>query len=295
MKIDGSDVGRDETYLKCEDHSCLQESKSDLPNCHQEQTLPTQSLEAQCEPGSNLEADDYCTIVKWICHILIKLKLNYNCSNTLFLLIITIINFILALIKHPLHLFFPKTLNDLMLISNLKVFNECEVMAVCPNVKCNCIYKLTEIVKIRNGEVVPAVCKNKVFAKPCLAELSYFENLSFGRKKLVPFKQFPFLPPSKWISLFFKNKEFVTLIEQRPEPSSDGSLRDMWDGRSLRQFSKDTRDETSPLLEDKNNLALLLYLDFFNPFTRTVHSSGVLCMTVLNLPRCVRHQKNGQC
>ena len=32
-------------------------------------------------------------------------------------------------------------------------------------------------------------------------------------------------------------------------------------------------------------------LDFFNPFTRAVHSSGVLCMTVLNLPRCVRHQK----
>ena len=26
-------------------------------------------------------------------------------------------------------------------------------------------------------------------------------------------------------------------------------------------------------------------------FTRAVHSSGVLCMTVFNLPRCVRYQK----
>ena len=168
LTIDGSDVGREEKCLKCEDHSCLQESEQDLPNCHQEQTFPPQPLEAQCEPESNLEADNDSTIVKWICHILIKFKLSYNCSNTLFSLIITITNVIFALIKHPLHLFFPKTLNDLMLISNLKVFNECEVMAVYPNVKCNCIYKLTEIVKIRNGEVVPAICKNKLFAKPFL-------------------------------------------------------------------------------------------------------------------------------
>ena len=139
MTIDSSDVhvGIEEKCQNSEDHSCLQESEQDLPNyCHQDQTLPPQPLEAQSEPESNLEAENYSIIVKWICHILIKLKLSYNCSNTLFSLIITIINFILALIKHPLHLFFPKTLNDLMLISNLKVFNECEVMAVCPNVNC---------------------------------------------------------------------------------------------------------------------------------------------------------------
>ncbi|XP_078383369.1 uncharacterized protein LOC144665947 isoform X14 [Oculina patagonica] len=232
------------------------------------------------------------TIVQWICHLLIKLKLNYNCSNALFSLIITLINFILALIKHPLHLLFPKTLKDLMLISNLKVFNECEVMAVCPNVKCNALYKQSEIVrKCANGDTKPAICKNKLFGKLCRAELAYCENLSFGKKKWVPFKKFPFLAPSKWINLFFKNREFVKLIQQRPDPSGDGQLRDMWDGRVLRIFLKDPKDHNQPLLQHKHNLALLLYLDFFNPFSRAIHSSGVLCMTVLNLPRCVRHQK----
>ena len=91
--------------------------------------------------------------------------------------------------------------------------------------KCNCIYRLTEIVKIRNGQVVPAVCeKTNCLLNPCRAELSYFENLSFGRKNLVPFKKFPFLPPSKWISLFFKNKHSISLIKHRPEPSLDGSI-----------------------------------------------------------------------
>ena len=143
------------------------------------------------------ESQEYITIVQWICHILVKLKLNYNCSNALFSLIITVINFILLLLKHPLHLLFPKSLNDLMLISNLKVFNECEVMAVRPNVKCNCLYKLTEIVRSVNGDTKSAICKNKFFGKPCRAELAFSENLSFGRKKWVPFKKFPFLAPSK--------------------------------------------------------------------------------------------------
>lgn len=68
-------VGIEEKCQKSEDHSCLQESEQDLPNyCHQDQTLPPQPLEAQSEPESILEAENYSIIVKWICHILIKLK-----------------------------------------------------------------------------------------------------------------------------------------------------------------------------------------------------------------------------
>ena len=74
-------------------------------------------------------------------------------------------------------------------------------MAVCPNVKCNCIYKLPDIVKNgRNGDKISATCKNKLFGKLCKAELSYCQNLSFGRKKWVSFKKFPYLSPSKWIT-----------------------------------------------------------------------------------------------
>ena len=182
----------------------------------------------------------YSSLNNWICHILIKLKLKYNCSNGLFTLIIAIINFIFSIIKHPLHLIFPKTLNGLFGVTALKIFNQFETKAVCPNPKCNYIYELGEIVKTaRNGETVPATCKNKLFAKICESELSYCENLSFGRKKWVPYKKFPFLAPPKWINLFFKNNEFLDLIKQRPEPSSDGSLRDMWDGKVMRTFFKD--------------------------------------------------------
>ncbi|XP_044173181.1 uncharacterized protein LOC122957236 [Acropora millepora] len=47
----------------------------------------------------------------------------------------------------------------------------------------------------------------------------------------------------------------------------------------------DPDDATKPLLKDKMNLALLLYLDFFNPFQRAVYSCGAIYMSVLNIPK----------
>ena len=126
-----------------------------------EQQEHNNSMEDQVNQNIDQESVDYLTLVQWICLILIKLKLQYNCSSSLFPLIINLIYLILSLIKHPLHLFFPQTLNDLMLPSNLRVYNECEIMAVCPNLKCNCLYKLSDIVRTHNGEKTSKVCKNK--------------------------------------------------------------------------------------------------------------------------------------
>jgi len=152
------------------------------------------SMEDQANQNIDQESVDYLTLVQWICLILIKLKLRYNCSNSLFSLIVNLIYFILSLIKHPLHLFFPQTLNDLMLISNLRVYNECEIMAVCPNLKCNCLYKLSDIVRTHNGEKMSKVCKNKIFGKTCQAELAYPEHLLW-EEKMGPLQEIPFFAP----------------------------------------------------------------------------------------------------
>ena len=108
---------------------------------------------------------------------------------------------------------------------------------------------------------------------------------------MVPIQEISFFGTIQADKFIFKNKEFLDLIKQRPEPSSDGSLLDMWDGKIMRKVFQDPGDRNVGLSENKDNLALLLFLDFFHPFTRSVHSSGVLCMTVLNLPRSVRYQR----
>ena len=101
---------------------------------------------------------------------------------------------------------------------------------------------------------------------------------------MVPFKTFPFLPPSEWIKTYFKQEQFLSLIKNRPEPSSK-DYRDIWDGNILQQFMVDPGDTRKPLLKCKTNLALLLYLDFFNPFQRAVYSCGALYISVLNIPK----------
>ena len=55
-------------------------------------------------------------------------------------------------------------------------------------------------------------------------------------------------------------EEFLNLIRNRAEPSTT-DYRDIWDGLVLQEFVMDPDDNTKPILKDKMNLALLLYLD----------------------------------
>lgn len=223
-------------------------------------------------------------LIRWICLLLLRIKLAYNLSNNLFTILLNLLYFIFVLIRHPLHVLFPKTLNDLEIITNLKVLNKTTIFAVCPNPKCSALYDINEISCERNGLQKSAVCKKQLWGKRCNAELAFEKKLSFGRTRMVPYKTYPFLPPSEWIKTFFKQDQFLRLIRNRPEPSKT-DFRDIWDGKILQQFMMDPENITQPLLKDKMNLALLLYLDFFNPFQRAVYSCGALYMTVLNIPK----------
>ncbi|KAJ7370310.1 hypothetical protein OS493_033105 [Desmophyllum pertusum] len=203
--------------------------------------------------------------IRWICLLLLHLKLSYNLSNSMFTILLNLLYFIFLVIRHPLHVLFPKTINDLEIIANLKVLNRTTIYAVCPNPKCSALYNMNEISCERNGVQKSEICKKKIVGKRCNAELSFEKKLSFGRTRMVPYKTYPFLPPSEWIKTFFKQEQFLSLIRNRPEPSKT-DYRDIWDGKILQQFMMDPEDTTRPLLKDKKNLALLLYLDFFNHF-----------------------------
>lgn len=137
------------------------------------------------------EGDNLIPFVQWICHILVKLKLNYYCSNSLFSLIISIIN-VNSCIKHPLHSLFPKTVNDLMLISNLKVFNECEIMAVCPNVKCNCIYKQSTLRNRVMGKLFQLLVARNFLVNPARQNLHILKHCHLGERSGLLIKNFHF-------------------------------------------------------------------------------------------------------
>ena len=233
------------------------------------------------------EEQEKINFIRWFSLLLLRIKLHYNLSNNLFTVHFNVIYFIFLLFRHPLRLMFPKTIGDIEIISNLKVLNKTIIFVVCPNPKCSALYNLNEISVNRGGQQKPTLCKKKIWGKKCSTELSFKKKLSFGRTKMVLFKTFPFLPPSEWIKTFFKQEQFLCLIRNRPEPSLT-DYRDIWDGKILQQFMVDPEDARRPLLNCKTNLALLLYLDFFNPFQRVVYSRGALYISVLNIPTSQR-------
>ena len=155
---------------------------------------------------------------------------------------------------------FPKSISDLETIANLKVLNKTILFAVCPNPQCSCLYQMNDISYERNEVLKLCLCRNKLYGKRCNAELSFERKLSFGKTKMIPCKTYPFLAPSEWIKTFLNLEEFLNLIRNRPEPSTT-DYRDIWDGRILQEFLMAPDDNTKPLLKDKINLALLLYLD----------------------------------
>ena len=254
-----------------------------------EEDKENEITEEEDKEKHDMEEENKGNFIRWISLLLLHLKLQYNLSNTMFSMLLNLIYFIFWVIRHPLHIFFPKTINDLEIIANLKVLNKTVIFAVCPNTKCSALYDMKDISYEKNGIKRAAVCRKKLMGKRCNTELSFERKLSFGKTKMVPYKTYPFLAPSEWIKTFFKQEEFITLITNRPEPSTT-EYRDIWDGRILQTFLMDPDGRTKALLKNRMNLALLLYLDFFNPFQRAVYSCGALYISVLNIPKSQRYK-----
>ena len=90
----------------------------------------------------------------------------------------------------------------------------------------------------------------------------------------------------------FQNKQFLGFLDSHLERHAQGGvLEDVWDGRIWNEFMSDPTDHTRPFLNNKNNLGLLINVDWFKPFKRSEYKVAALMLTVLNLPRQERFRK----
>ena len=195
---------------------------------------------------------------------------------------------LLGLITHPLHSIFPKNLPGVKRIASLDNFTEKQVFIVCPNDSCNSLYLLEDV--SRGGSSMR--CSSKMFGKDCGRQLCYQKHLAFGRSKWAPFKTFTFILPSAWLKKMFQNKQFLGFLDSHLERHAQGGvLEDVWDGRIWNEFMSDPTDHTRPFLNNKNNLGLLINVDWFKPFKRSEYKVAALMLTVLNLPRQERFHK----
>jgi len=106
----------------------------------------------------------------------------------------------------------------------------------------------------------------------------------------TPHKTYEFLPPSVWLSKIFNQEKFCDLLKAIPEQRQPDVMSDVKHGKLWKEFQMHPDNQEEDLLRNPHNLALILNVDWFDPFKRSKYKIGALYMSILNLPRNERYK-----
>lgn len=167
------------------------------------------------------------------------------------------------------------------------------VYVLCP--KCNFVYDYQNCIEYHFGRKKSKVCNFVSFPNhphrtqriPCNVPL-LSEKLSVHNElRLIPKKLYPYCPLKDAIGRLVSQPDFLRNCEHwrnRSVPSH--ILGDVYEGKVWNDFNSDRYDN---FLKSPGNLLMALNFDYFQPFTNTQYSVGVLYLTILNLPRNQRY------
>lgn len=157
--------------------------------------------------------------------------------------------------------------------------------------KCFSIYTYDECLLDVEGQTISAKCSFIEYPnhtqpgrrKRCGELLLKRVTLLDGTTKLYPFKSYCYKPIQQSLQNLVSRPGFEDLCEVwRLRKQQPGFMTDVYDGRIWKEFQT---EEKQSFLNQKNNYALMLNLDWFQPFEHVKYSIGVLYAVILNLPR----------
>ena len=209
-------------------------------------------------------------------------KISDNAMNPLLKFLVKYFHAVVKSVKsveelHSLVEEFPSSLYSLRKLASLdnKLFN---VYSTCP--KCHAIY----------GNLKTKLCKKVPFparreVNNCGCKLLKTVKKK-GKTAEVPSKLYFYQSLKSSVSMHFEREGFTDICQHWRERSRvvpSNWMGDIYDGNMWRQLL-DTNFFASPY-----NLAVLLNVDWFQPFSRVRDSVGVLYLTIANLPRDLRY------
>ena len=103
---------------------------------------------------------------------------------------------------------------------------------------------------------------------------------------MYPFKVYCYRSLLKSLQKFLLRPGFFDSCRNTQGVSQ--SLQDLYDGKVWKEFQ---HFGGQPFLALRTNLAVMLNVDWFQPFAHTVNSVGVIYLTVMNLPRKFRFKR----
>lgn len=161
-----------------------------------------------------------------------------------------------------------------------------EHLVVCT--KCNSVYPMKDCID-RPG--VSKLCKYKPFPRSprCNTALLKTVELASRKRILYPHHVYCYNSIKSSIERLFSKADFLGLCEHWRKRTVDGEvLSDIYDGRIWKEFQMISGQ---PFLAAPYNLAFSLNIDWFQPYKLTQSSVGVVYLTILNLPRSVRNNR----
>ena len=165
---------------------------------------------------------------------------------------------------------------------------------VCP--KCNAIYHSTEdCIETVGSKRLSKRCTYVAFPDhphqsrrtSCQALLLKQVQFVSGRKMLYPFKVYCYNGIKSTLQKLLLRPKFHVdcKLWQTKTINHINMLSDVYDGRVWKEFLKVAG---SPFLIAPYTYGLMLNVDWFQPYTHTICSVGVVYLTIMNLPRTLR-------
>lgn len=186
---------------------------------------------------------------------------------------------------------FPKSLSTMLSLVKGKVsFTK---FVVCR--KCHALYDLSICQEKIGSRIQSKSCVHKPFPDhphcskrgPCNCVLLKSVEVKSGLSFLYPYKIFCYKSLKLSLEKLFLRPSFYEQCQQwktRPiSVSSASSLNDVYDGAIWKEFQS--------ICLNSFSVGLMLNIDWFQPYTHTISSVGVIYLTLMNLPRHIRSKR----
>ena len=165
---------------------------------------------------------------------------------------------------------------------------------VCPRCMTICSYEKAQLKIGRN--TVTNYCSYVAYPnhtqrprrQPCKTPLLKTVELLSGRQMLYPFKVYCYQPLMDSLQKLLLQPGFCRMCEHWRKKAKTTLLEDVYDGRVWKKFQFILG---SPFLDVPYCFAVMLNVDWFQPFKHTTASVGVLYLTILNIPRHLRYKR----
>ena len=185
---------------------------------------------------------------------------------------------------------FPSTLHQRTqyLKEKLTLSSICRYV-VCP--ACLSLYNYEQCLEKRGTQTVIKSCSEcDLSRKHVNVPLLKTVITSTGSTKYYPKLVYPYTSLISSLQSLLSRPGFYQLCERwRQDFLQDRSLlSDVYDGKLWKEF---LQFQVSSFLAAKNSIALMMTVDWFQPYKHRIYSVGVIYMAIMNLPRPIRFKR----